>query len=115
LITTITYFIINIISCGDSELPKSAFYGACPLVLRRTARRGENAEDARQAVDQLQIFLQGVAQNVGQAPLENKKGLTLTQLTLCNCYGAEGGTRTRTGVRPLDPEYSAKVTQSNIK
>ncbi|MCJ7545962.1 MAG: site-specific integrase [Deltaproteobacteria bacterium] len=40
-----------------------------------------DAEDARQAVDQLQVFLQSVDQNVDQAPLENKKGLAATELT----------------------------------
>jgi len=74
-----------------------------------------DAEDAKQAVDQLQNFLKSVDQNVDHAPLENKKGLTLTQLTLCNCYGAEGGTRTRTSVSLLDPEYSSIVTPGNMK
>jgi integrase len=41
-----------------------------------------DAEDARQAVDQLQVFLQSVDQNVDQAPSENKKRLALTELTL---------------------------------
>ena len=40
-----------------------------------------DAEDARQAVDQLQSFLKSVDQNVDQAPLEKKKGLALNELT----------------------------------
>jgi uncharacterized protein (DUF433 family) len=36
-----------------------------------------DAEDVKQAVDQLQKFLK----NVDQAPLENKKGLALSELT----------------------------------
>jgi hypothetical protein len=41
-----------------------------------------DAEDVKQIIDQQQKFLKSVGQNVDQAPLENKKGLALSELTL---------------------------------
>ncbi len=45
------------------------------------------------------------------API-NQKGLAQIELTLCNFVGAEGGTRTPTGIHPLDPEPSASTSSA---
>jgi hypothetical protein len=44
-----------------------------------------------------------------------QKGLLLIIGIPRTFSGAEGGTRTRTGVSPLDPEYKSIVTPGNMK
>ncbi len=48
-------------------------------------------EDKRQAIDQLQRYLESVDQNVDHTPSGKKKGLAPIELTPRNHYGAEGG------------------------
>ena len=69
-------------------------------------------EDTRKAVDQLQAYLASVDQTVYQEASEKKKELAENGLTPCISYGAEGGTRTRTGIHPLDPEPSASTNSA---
>ena len=57
-------------------------------------------------------FFQKCRRNVAFHCFSINNGLTKTRLTLHFASGAEGGTRTRTGVHPLGPEPSASTNSA---
>ena len=65
------------------------------------------------AIDQIENYLKSVDQNVDQFPIQKKKEASLNQPTPWNSFGAEGGTRTRTGLRLLDPEWRSTLIRGN--
>ena len=64
------------------------------------------------AADRIEMFLHSVDQTLGQS--QKNSSQTESRNGICNCFncGAEGETRTRTGVRPLDPEPSASTSSA---
>ena len=69
-------------------------------------------DDLRCGIKGLEGFLQSVNQNVNKTPSEQEKMVSQKTANPLNLRGAEGGTRTPTGVTPLDPESSASTNSA---
>ena len=61
------------------------------------------------AVDRIEVFLRSVDQDVGQSQKNGSQTESRNRVSNCFNFGAEGESRTRTGVRPLAPEPSAST------